>query len=176
MVFSVADDIVAAADQGADDAEIRLEARGEGHSAVLMDEIRQLRLQLQMHLQRAVEEAGTGAAGAVALKGLDAGLHDGGLHRQAQVVVGAKHDAALALHKHLHILPGFQRVEVGINAHCAVIVCHGKFFTFFKKIHNIPLSQTVASYAMPKCKFGRMDSYVSIAWDSILSRKTICPN
>ena len=176
VILPVADDIVAAADQCADDAKIRLETGGEGHGAVLMDEIRQLRLQLQMHLQGSVEETGSGAAGAVLLKSLDTGLHDGGLHRQAQVVVGTEHDAAFAFHEDLHILPGFQRVEIGIDAHCTVVVCQGKFFAFFKKIHSIPLSQTVALNTRPTWIFDRNDSYVSISCESILSRKTICPN
>ena len=69
-----------------------------------------------MQGQGAVEEPGAGAAGAVLLQRLDAGGDDVRVHREAQVVVAAQHDAALALHDDLGVLAGLQCVEVGIDA------------------------------------------------------------
>ena len=77
MVLTVHDDIVMQADNGADNAEIGLEARREGHDGVLAQELRQLVLQLQMELQRPVEKAGAGAAGAERPVGLYARLDHG---------------------------------------------------------------------------------------------------
>ena len=54
MVLTVHDDIVMQADNGADDAEIGLEARGEGHDCVLAQELCKFVLQLQMQLECAV--------------------------------------------------------------------------------------------------------------------------
>ena len=54
VILFVAEDIVAVPGNGADGAQVGLKARREGHCRVLMQEIGQLRLQLQMQLQRAV--------------------------------------------------------------------------------------------------------------------------
>ena len=135
VVFPVTDHIVAPAHQGADDAQIGLKARGEGDRTLHVHEVRQLPLQLQVHLQGAVEKTGAGAAGAQLFKGADAGLHHGGLRGQPQVVVGAQHDAALALHDDLHVLAGLQRVEIGIDPQLPVLICEGEFPAFFKNIH-----------------------------------------
>ena len=76
VVLLIADDIIAAPHNGADDAQIGLEAGGEGDDRLLVQEPGKLRFQLQMHFQRAIEEAGAGAAGAILLKRLDAGFDD----------------------------------------------------------------------------------------------------
>jgi hypothetical protein len=64
-----------------------------------------------MQPQRPVEEAGTGAAGAERLNALMLRLHDLRAGGQAEVVVGAEHDAALSLHDDFRVLFGLQRVE-----------------------------------------------------------------
>jgi len=46
----------------------------------------------------------------------DTGLHHLRIGGQTQIVVGAQHDAALALHHDLHILAGLEGVEIGIHA------------------------------------------------------------
>ena len=81
-----------------------------------MQEFSQLVLQLQVQLQRAVQKAGAAAAGAVPLQRLKARLLHLGAGGQAQIVVAAQHDAALALHDDLGVLAGLQRVKVGIYA------------------------------------------------------------
>ena len=77
VVLAVHDDVVMQTDDRADDAEVRLKARREGHDGVLAQELRQLVLQLQMELQRPVEKAGAGAAGAERPVGLYARLDHG---------------------------------------------------------------------------------------------------
>ena len=136
MVFTVADHVVVHAHDGGDDAEVGLEAGGEGDDHFLVQELRQLRLELQVHFQRAVEIAGPGAAGAVLLKGVNAGLDDLRIRGQAEIVVGAEHDAALALHDNLDVLTRFQGVTVGIEALLHKISGDRKAVALRKNIHK----------------------------------------
>ena len=87
MILAVHDDVIMQADDGADDAEIGLEARGEGHDGVLAQKFCKLVLKLQMQLQRSVQEAGAGAAGAERLIGVHTGPDDRFVRRQAKVVI-----------------------------------------------------------------------------------------
>ena len=87
MILAIHDDVVMHPDDGADDAKIRLEARGEGDGGVLAQEVRKLLLQLEMQLERSVEEAGAGAAGAKLLIRADPGLNDLRTDRESKVVV-----------------------------------------------------------------------------------------
>ena len=116
MVFLIADDNIAPADNGTDDAQIGLEAGGKGDDGLLAQKFGELRFQLQMHFQRTIEKTGAGAAGAVLLKRFDPGLDDLRAGGKAQIVIGAQHDAAVALHDDLRGLAAFQRVEIGIDA------------------------------------------------------------
>ena len=102
------------ADQRREDAEVGLEACGERAASLLVEKVSQFRLQLQMQLQGAVEEARAGTARAVLFDRLQTGFQHLRAGGQPQVVVGAEHDAALALHDDLRALPRFQRVEIGV--------------------------------------------------------------
>ena len=139
MVLTVHDDIVMQADNGADDAEIGLEARREGHDGVLAQKFCKLVLQLQMQLERAVQETGAGAAGAERLIGVHTGFDDCFVRCQAEIVVGAEHDAALTLHNDLGILPGFERVEIGIDAQIPDLILNVALIAFFENIHSVLL-------------------------------------
>ena len=114
VVLAVADDVVAAADEGADDAEVGLEARREGDGPVHVHKVGQLALQLQVQPERAVQKARAGAARAVLRKRRLRRRHNLRRGRQAEIVVGAEHDAPPALHNDLGVLPGFKRVEIGV--------------------------------------------------------------
>ena len=104
VIFPVTDDVVMESNQSADDSQITLKPGGEGHHGLLMEELPQLRLQLQVHLQGPIEKSGTGAAGSIPFQGMNPSLYNLGICCQAQVVVGAEHDAALALHHDLGVL------------------------------------------------------------------------
>ena len=134
VVLAIADHVVAVAHDGRNDAQVALEAGGEGHHGLLVQEARQLGLQLQMHLQRAVQEAGARAARAVLLQRVQTRLDDLRVLRKSQIVVRAQHDAALALHLHLGGLTGLQRVEVGVDALRTEFVGEGVLFTFSKYV------------------------------------------
>ena len=60
--------------QRRDDAEVGLEACGEGAAGFLVEKVGQFRLQLQMQLQGAVEEARAGTARAVLFERLQTGF------------------------------------------------------------------------------------------------------
>ena len=87
VVLAVHDHIVPATDDGADDAEVRLEPGGEGHHRFLPQESGQLLFQLKVQLKRTVEKAGAGAAGAVLLQGFKPCPDHIGVRRQTEVVV-----------------------------------------------------------------------------------------
>ena len=139
VVLAVHDHIVPATDDGADDAEVRLEAGGEGHHRFLPQESGQLLFQLKVQLQRAVEEARAGTAGAVLLDGLKPRSDHVGVGRQAEIVVGPQHDAALALHHDLGVLAGFQRVEIRVDSLFPDFIRHGSFVAFCEQIHCVLL-------------------------------------
>ena len=143
VVFLVADHIVVAIHQRGDNAHIGLEAGAEGDNTVLPQKLCQLRLQLQMQLQRAVKEPGAGAAGTVFLQRLDASLDDLRMDGQAQIVVGAQHDPALSLHGDLHILAGLQGVEIGIYPFLLQLAGQRRGIAFFKNIHCASLWHVV---------------------------------
>ena len=82
MVLAVHDDIIMQADDGADNAEVGLEARREGHDGVLAQEFCKLVLELEMQLERTVQKAGAGAAGAECFVGVHAGFDDCLIRRQ----------------------------------------------------------------------------------------------
>ncbi len=115
VVLAVGDDVLAAADQGADDAQVGLEAGGVEDGGLLADQGGQLRLQLQVDVQRAVEEARAGAAAAVLVDGRLDGLLDLRVVGQAEVAVGAHHDDLAAIERDLGILRGADGPEVGIE-------------------------------------------------------------
>ena len=143
VVFLVADHIVVAVHQGGDNAHVGLESGAEGDNTALAQELGQLRLQLQMQLQRSVKEPGAGAAGTVFLQRLDACLDDLRMDGQAQIVVGAQHDPALSLHGDLHILAGLQGVEIGIYPFFLQLTSQRRGIAFFKNIHCASLWHVV---------------------------------
>ena len=143
MVLPVADHIVVPAHQSADDTHVGLKARAEGDDRLLMQESGQLLLQLQVQLKGAVEEPGAAAAGAELLQGLYPGLDDLRIRGEAQVVVGPQHDAALALHHHLDILPGLEGAEIGVDTLFLQIGGQGGRIAFFKNIHMVLLLGSV---------------------------------
>jgi hypothetical protein len=112
-----------------------LEAGGEGHDDDQAQEIGELLLELKVHAQRAVEEAGAGAAVPSVSIALTAASKTSG-----QVVRPSscrpEHDAALALHDDLDVLLGLQGVEVGVDTALADLVGHRLLTAFLKQIDH----------------------------------------
>ena len=143
MLADVADKIVMAAYERAYDAEVRLEAGAERDRVLLADEVRELALEFEVEVERAVEEARAGAARSVLLNRLDGSLHDFRTRREAKVVVRAEHDAALALHDDYCILPGFKPVEIRIDSCLARVLRASVGNTFLKHLfHANPLHKS----------------------------------
>ena len=70
------------------------------------------------------------------------GLNDLRVFCQPQIIVRAEHDAALALHNDLGSLPRFQGMEIGVDAHRAVVIGEGIFFAFFKDVLMLHVLQS----------------------------------
>ena len=136
VVLLVHDDVVVQAGYRADDAQIGLEARGQGDDRLLAKELRQFGLQFEMQPQRPVEEAGAGAAGTQGLVGFHARRDDVRVCGQTQVVVGTEHDAALALHDDFGILFALQRMEIRIDAPLHDLIGKAGLIAFFKNIDH----------------------------------------
>ena len=119
MVLLIGEDVIVLAADGGDDAEVGLEAGRERHDRLLAKKAGQLALELRVQAQRAVEEPRARAAGAEGLKRLHARGDHARMHGQAEIVVRAEHDAALALHDDLGVLPRLQLMEVRVDAKLA---------------------------------------------------------
>ena len=115
VVFPVTENIVILARDGADDAKVALKACRKRHNGFLTDEIRQFFLKLHVQRQRAVEKTRAGAAGAIPLKRFEASFDYTRVRGKAEIVIGAEHNAALALHDDLYILTRFELVKVRID-------------------------------------------------------------
>lgn len=136
VVFLVANHIVVHPDDGGDDAEVALEARGEGHHRLFAEEIGEFLLEFLVNVEGAVQKAGARAPRTVRFQPLDARRDDFGVRSQPEVVVGADHDGALALDLHHGVLPRGEFVEVGVDARRPRHVIVVFFFGFFKKIDH----------------------------------------
>ena len=137
MVFAVAYHVVVHADKCAYYAEIRLEARAEGDGAILAEELRYLRLQLHVKIERSIQEARPGATGAVLLDSLKACLDNLGTYRKPKVVVGTEHDTPTAFHDDLDILPRFKHPEIRVYSGRLDFVGTCKFKALLEYVHDV---------------------------------------
>jgi len=117
VIFLVDDHVITLADDGRDRADVGLVAGREDQRGLLVHKAGQPPVKLQVQLQRAVQEAGAGHAGAVAVDGFLGRLAQLGVSGQAQVVVGPDHDHFLALKEGDRSFRVAQRPEIGINPH-----------------------------------------------------------
>ena len=82
----------------AERADVGLVAGREDERVLGAHPLGQLALELQVQVERAVEQPRAGQAGAVALERVARALHDARVARQPEVVVRAEHDPLGALH------------------------------------------------------------------------------
>ena len=116
----VADHDIALLGEGRERGVVGLESGAENDGGFFMNQGGQLRFELDVQVQRAVEQARTAAAAAVLADGLRGGLIDLGVGDQAEVIVRPEHQhfalphadfarpAPFAVAKHLevHVEPG----------------------------------------------------------------------
>ena len=69
-----------------------------------------------MNVQRAVQEAGAGAAGTVFFEGFDAGVDHAVVSGEAGIGVGTEHHDLVTVHGHFGSLFAGYLPEIGINA------------------------------------------------------------
>ena len=77
-----------------------------------MDE---LFLELDVDVQGAVQETGTGAAGTILLQGLDAGLDDALVPGEARVGIGTEHQDLVSFHFDFRALFALDFTEIGVD-------------------------------------------------------------
>ena len=104
MVELVQVDGVAACDEGADRAEVRLVTRTEDEGRFFPGEVGQLFLEQIVNVKVAVQEAATGVAAAVSLQRLACRLEDAGVVGQPHVVIGADHHLPVAVDDDLGVV------------------------------------------------------------------------
>ena len=95
--------------------EIRLEPGREADAVILVHELGEVVFQLLVQVQRAVQKSRPGAAGAVFPDCGNCGFFQLRMGGQAQVVVGAEHQQALALDDNPAVGFGVNRPEIGIE-------------------------------------------------------------
>ena len=106
-------DRVARAEDRPQRAEVGLVAGGEHQRGLGVQPLGELALELEVEIDRPVEEARAGQPGAVAVERIQRALLDPLVAGQPQVVVGAEHDPPLALHLHDRQRRALQHAEVG---------------------------------------------------------------
>ncbi len=104
------------AHQPRDEPQVGLIAGREDEAGLLAEELGQLPLESFVQVERPVQEAAAGTAGAVPLQRLLRGREDLRMMREPQVVVGAHHDPLFALDHDDGVFGVRDRPEVGIEA------------------------------------------------------------
>ncbi len=131
VAVGVQHQVVAAAHQGRQDAQVGLVAGGEHHGVFTAVEFRQVALQAQVAVVTAVGDAGPGGARALALGRLHRLFDAVGIEGQAQVVVGAQKDGALAAQ---HALGGRQDT---VEAHAQRLDAHAAHSVISGLVHPV---------------------------------------
>ena len=132
VVLPVEVDRVALAREGRQDAEVDLEARRKRHAGRLFHEDGEALFQLDVDVERAVQEAAAGAAGAVLPDGLDRALLDLRMRGQAEVVVRPQHDHLAAAHRDDRVLARLDGPEEREEAGSAKLVRNRISSTLFE--------------------------------------------
>jgi hypothetical protein len=138
VIVLVGHDHIPAPDQARDHAQVDLKAGAKNQRRRLVHERRQSPLQFLVQSQGAVEEARTGAGGAVAPGGLDGRLAHARIGRQPEVVVGADHQNTPAPDHHLGALGVLQRQEVRVQPGCLRHACIHVLGALLKDVHGTP--------------------------------------
>ena len=102
--------------QGRDAAEVREISRRVDERRFLARELREALLQLDVQLERAVQEARAVVRGPEASKRVLRGRDDLGMLREAQVIVRARHDNAAPVDGHLGAVIFRDREKIGVEA------------------------------------------------------------
>ena len=116
VVTVVADDEIVLGEELGNDAAVHGEAGGEHQGFVFAHKGGQFFFQLNVEVQRSVEETGAGAAGTVFLEGLDAGIDDTLVSGEPGIGVGTEHEDLLSVHGYFGSLFAGNLTEIRVDA------------------------------------------------------------
>ena len=116
VVTVVADDEVVLGEELGNDAAVHGEAGREHQGFVFAHKGGQFFLQLDVKIQRTVEETGAGAAGTVFLEGLDARVDNAVVSGESGIGVGAEHEDLLSVHGYFGSLFAGNLTEIRVDA------------------------------------------------------------
>ena len=119
--------------QPRDQAEVGVVPGGEDDAVFFAEEVRQSGFELDVEIERAVEEPATGAAGPVRPEGARRGFQDFRMVGQAEVVVRPQHDPLAALDDDDRVFGFRDRTEVGVESRGLHFIGPGKLATFLEE-------------------------------------------
>ena len=138
VVQLVLDDGAVPPQQRGEDAEVGLIAGAEDQRGFLAHVRRQPIFQLLVQIEGAVQKAASRAAGAIAVEGNLGALEDIRMMSQAEIVVRADHDLALAPDHHLGVERFFDRLKIGVGSALHRIARRGEALTLVEKVSRLP--------------------------------------
>ena len=98
VILTVVEDIVILTADSGNDREVRLEAGRAGHTILIAGELCELFFELQMQVQRTIEESAAADTGSVFVECRVTGSNNFGVFCEAQIVIATQHDNAVPFH------------------------------------------------------------------------------
>ena len=132
VVLTVIEDVIIFTRDSGDDCEVGLETRGDRHTLFVSGEFGNLLFQLQMQVQRAVQETATADTCSVFVQCFVTRFDNRLVLRKTEVVIAAKHDDAMVLHLHHRRLATLQLVEIGVDTQFTNLLEGLEMVTFFE--------------------------------------------
>jgi len=131
VVAVVANHVVATAHHRWNDTRVDREAGRKAQGVVFVFESGQLLLQLNVNVERAVEETAARTARAILLQCLLARLDDAVVAGEAGVGIAAEHQNLMAAHSHFRTLLACNFSEIGVNAGLHILLRQTVFLVLF---------------------------------------------
>ena len=131
MVAVVADDVVVRTEECRDDATVDRKACGDTKGIVLTNEFCQFAFELDMYVERTVEEAASGTSAAIFAHGLHTGFDDAVVAGEGGIGIAAEHDDVVSCHVHFGTLLALDGTEIGVKAFGTHFGRLGIFRNFF---------------------------------------------
>ena len=135
VVLTVIKDVVIFSRDRGNDGKIRLETSGDRHTLFISRKLSNLLFQLQMQVQRAVQETATADTCSVFIECFVTCLDNRLVLREAEIVVTTEHDDPVVFHPDHRRLTTLQLVEIGVDTQFTNLLEGLEMVTFFKKIH-----------------------------------------
>ena len=134
VVLAVAEDGIPLLGERDEGALVGKKTCGEQNGVLTTEKFGDSRFQLDMELDRAVEQARAGASSPVAARGFASGLDDSRILREAEVVIRPDHDFALAFADHIVAVGLLDRTEIRVESLGARIGAVPVFSAFLEEV------------------------------------------